>query len=52
MNDLDTLVHSAVADFDAAATPADLENAKARFLGKTGRVTEALKGLGALAPDE
>ena len=52
MNDLDLLVQSAETDFSAAATPADLENAKARFLGKTGRVTELLKGLGALPVDE
>ena len=52
MNDLDTLATSAEADFAAVATPADLENAKARFLGKSGRVTELLKGLSKLAPDE
>ena len=52
MNDLDSLVRQAQADFDAATTGAELENAKARFLGKSGRVTEMLKGLGALPPDE
>jgi len=52
MNDLDTLVLAAQADFDAAQLGAELENAKARFLGKSGRVTELLKGLGTLAPDE
>ncbi len=52
MNDLDLLVQSAEADFSTAATPADLENAKARFLGKSGRVTELLKGLAALSPEE
>ena len=52
MNDLDSLVQSAETDFSAAATPADLENAKARFLGKTGRVTELLKGMAALSVDE
>ena len=34
------------------STPADLENAKARYLGKSGRITEQLKALAALAPDE
>ncbi len=48
MNDLDTLIDAAAADFSSAATPAELENAKARFLGKSGRVTELLKALGAL----
>ena len=52
MNDLDLLVQSAETDFSAAATPADLENAKARFLGKTGRVTELLKSLAALPVEE
>lgn len=52
MDDLDQLVQTAQADFDAAPGPAELENAKARYLGKAGRLTEMLKGLGALAPDE
>ena len=52
MSDLDTLVSAARAEFAAAATPADLENAKARYLGKSGRVTEQLKALGAMAVDE
>lgn len=52
MNDLAPLVHEAQADFEAAATPAELENAKARFLGKSGRITEQLKTLAALAPED
>ena len=52
MNDLDSLVHAAQADFDAAASGAALEDAKARFVGKSGRVTELLKGLGALPPEQ
>lgn len=52
MNDLEQLVQSAEADFRAAPNPAELENAKARYLGKAGRVTELLKGLGALSPEE
>ncbi len=52
MNELDLLVQSAETEFSAAATPADLENAKARFLGKTGRVTELLKGMAALPVEE
>ena len=43
MNDLDDLVASASQAFAAAPTPAELENAKARFLGKAGRVTELMK---------
>ena len=52
MNDLDQVVQDAQADFSQAATPADLENAKAKYLGKAGRLTEQLKALGALGPDE
>ena len=52
MNDLSPLVQEARDEFEKAAAPADLENAKARFLGKTGRITEQLKALAALAPDE
>jgi phenylalanyl-tRNA synthetase alpha chain len=52
MNDLDTLVQRAQAEFDASPTGAELENAKARFLGKSGSVTELLKGLAALPPEQ
>ena len=52
MSELDTLVQAAELDFGAAASPADLENAKARFLGKAGRVTGLLKSLSALSIDE
>ena len=52
MNDLDTLVQAAMADFDAAALGADLEDAKARYLGKSGRITEQLKGLAALPAEQ
>ena len=52
MSNLESLVQAAVSDFDAALSPADLENAKARFLGKAGRVTEMLKSLGTLPVDE
>ena len=52
MNDLTPLVQEAQADFERALTPADLENAKARYLGKAGRITEQLKALATLAPDE
>ncbi|MDM4767451.1 phenylalanine--tRNA ligase subunit alpha [Pelomonas sp. SE-A7] len=52
MNDLDQMLQQAQADFAAAATPSDLENAKARFLGKSGQVTELMKGLAALTVEE
>ncbi|MES2980598.1 MAG: phenylalanine--tRNA ligase subunit alpha [Pseudomonadota bacterium] len=49
---LDDLVSFAKSSFAAASTPADLENAKAQFLGKAGRVTELMKGLAALPVEE
>lgn len=52
MTDLETIVQDAQAAFAAAAGPADLENAKAVFLGKTGRMTELMKGLAALSVEE
>jgi phenylalanyl-tRNA synthetase alpha chain len=48
MSDLKSLVRDARSDFAAASTPAELEDAKARYLGKAGRVTELLKALGTL----
>ena len=45
MNELDSLVESARQSFAQAATPVDLENAKARFLGKSGSLTDLLKGM-------
>ena len=52
MNELDTIVQDAQAAFATAPAPADLENAKAVFLGKTGRITELMKGMAALSVDE
>ena len=49
---LDDLVAQARSSFAQAASPADLENAKAVFLGKAGRVTELMKGLASLSVDE
>ncbi len=52
MNDQDQMLQTAQAEFAAATTPADLENAKARFLGKSGLVTELLKGMAALPVEQ
>ncbi|MDO5653102.1 MAG: phenylalanine--tRNA ligase subunit alpha [Brachymonas sp.] len=52
MTDLDTLVTQAREQFAQAPTPNDLENAKARFLGKAGHITELMKGMGALSVEE
>ena len=52
MQDVESIVARALAEFDQAADAAQLENAKARFLGKSGELTALLKALGGLAPDE
>jgi phenylalanyl-tRNA synthetase alpha chain len=52
VSDLDTIQVNAQAAFAAAATPADLENAKAQFLGKQGQLTELMKGMAALSVEE
>ncbi|WP_374639215.1 phenylalanine--tRNA ligase subunit alpha [Hydrogenophaga sp.] len=52
MNELDALVDSARDAFARAGTPADLENAKAQYLGKSGQITELMKGMGALSVEE
>ncbi len=48
MDDLTAIVDRALADFAACSDPAALENAKAKYLGKTGALTEQLKQLGRL----
>ena len=52
MTELNAIVDTAKAAFAQAVTPADLENAKALFLGKSGRMTELMKGMAALSVEE
>ena len=52
MQELNSIVETARSAFAQAHTPADLENAKALFLGKSGRMTELMKGMAALSVDE
>lgn len=52
MSSLEQLVKSAQEDFQAATDSAALENAKAKYLGKTGQITAQMKELSALSPDE
>jgi phenylalanyl-tRNA synthetase alpha chain len=52
MQDLQTIVDEARRTFADIGEPAQLEQAKARFLGKTGLLTELLKGLGKLPADQ
>lgn len=50
--DLDRLVAEAVASFDRTQSPAELEQVKARYLGKAGVLSELLKGLGRVPADQ
>ena len=50
-DDLAVLISAARADFAAAADSAALENAKAKYVGKSGALTARLKALASLAPD-
>ena len=52
MNELDSMVDAATASFSEAGTPADLENAKAVYLGKAGLITELMKDLAKLPVDQ
>ena len=52
MQDVDSIVERALAEFRGAADPAALEDSKARYLGKNGELTALLRTLGALAPEE
>lgn len=51
MSDLKAILHEAKAALSALKSMPDLEQTKARFLGKSGSLTEQLKGLGKLSPE-
>ena len=51
MENVDGIVARALAEFSAAQDPASLENAKARYLGKSGELTAVLKSLRVLDPE-
>jgi phenylalanyl-tRNA synthetase alpha chain len=52
MSDVEQIVRQALEELGSIDDPAQLENAKARFVGKSGSITALLKGLGAMAPEE
>lgn len=52
MQKLEQILPEVKADFAACTSITDLEQAKARYLGKSGALTEALKGLGKLSAEE
>lgn len=52
MSDIEQLVAQATAEFAGIDDAAALEQSKARYLGKSGSVTELLKNLGKLEPEQ
>ena len=50
--DLEALARTAKAELDAAADEAAVESWRVAYLGRKGRLTQVLRGLGALAPEE
>ncbi|MGQ5523766.1 phenylalanine--tRNA ligase subunit alpha [Chitinimonas sp. PSY-7] len=52
MSNVQILLDEGLLALAATADPVELENVKARYLGKSGALTELLKQLGALPPEE
>lgn len=52
MNDLDHLLREAIDLFESIDDLAELEQAKGQYLGRHGRLTTLLKGLGSVPPEE
>lgn len=52
MQELQQILDEALKSFAAVTEPAELENIKARYLGKDGSLTALLKGLGKLSAEE
>ncbi len=49
---IDAIQHAALTEISAAPDSRDLEQLRVNYLGKKGRVTELLKQLGGMAPEE
>lgn len=52
MNPLEAILADAISSLAAVRTMPELEQTKAKYLGKSGSLTEQLKALGKLSPDE
>jgi len=52
MEKLEQILNQGLAAFAGIDNPADLEQVKARYIGKSGALTEIMKGLGRLTPEE
>ena len=52
MDELNQLIDQAKKDFASCLKLAELDHIKSKFLGKTGPITEAMKSLASLSPEE
>ena len=52
MDHLKKLIESAKKDFEECTTLTELDNAKSKYIGKTGPLTEAMRGLSKLSKEE
>ena len=52
MQNVDDIVNEALSTFAGIGDPDALEGAKAKYLGRSGALTDLLKGLGKLPPDQ
>lgn len=52
MEDLDTLTSEALAAVEAAASLSELDQVRVKYLGKKGKLSQLLKGLGRLSAEE
>ena len=52
MDELNQLIDQAKKDFASCSKLAELDHIKSKFLGKSGRITEAMKSLASLSPEE
>ena len=52
MEDLKKLIDEAKKDFDSCESLTELDNSKSKYIGKTGPLTEAMKGLSSLSKEE
>jgi phenylalanyl-tRNA synthetase alpha chain len=52
MNHLKKLIELAKIDFERCKTQTELDNAKSKYIGKTGPLTEAMRGLSKLSNEE
>lgn len=50
--DLEAIIKAAEGELAQANTPADVDAVRVAYMGKKGKVTELMKGLGALSPEE